>query len=317
MKTSFFPKNENFVADTVLMVRPLHFGYNAQTAESNHYQQKPDEAATEIAQKALAEADLFCQQLKEAQIEVLRYDDLPETPDALFPNNWIVFHRCGKISLFPMAAPNRRLERRLQVVLDILEENNFFYQNIFDYTSYENENQFLEGTGSLLIDRQNRVVYAARSERTQEAPLLHFCKDFNYKPILFDAFVEPNSENRVYHTNVLMALSPKVAVICLEAIPEGAEKTQLLETLADTGKQVLPISFAQKQAFAGNLLFLKNKKGKHFWVLSQTAFEALQETQKATLAQEGDFIVAAIPTIERIGGGSVRCMLAEVLNPKK
>jgi hypothetical protein len=300
-----------FIASTVLMVCPTHFRYNEQTATNNSYQ-RPSEGSLELAVQAF---EGLVAQLRAAGIEVLTYEDLPTTPDAVFPNNWISFEANGDICLFPMYAPNRRLERRTDLVLNLLEQNAYAPAKIHPYYHYEEQGRYLEGTGSMIIDRKGGYVYANRSLRTHDSLVQLYCADWGYEPILFDAF--DSASKPIYHTNVLMSLSPRLALIGLDTIPEGSEKRRVCETLRATGREIISLSMAQINAFAANALYLQNAQGDCFWVMSESAKNAFTPAQMELLTADAQVIYAPIEFIEQNGGGSVRCMIAEVFTPKK
>lgn len=307
------------ITDTLLMIRPARFRMNEQTAVNNFYQNKTAkiDTATEQAQR---EFDAFVDLLRTKGIKIIVVEDTPETdtPDAVFPNNWVSFHATAEVALYPMYAENRRLERRMDV-LERLEDEGFSIDHIIDYSAAEDEGVFLEGTGSLVLDRANKIAYCALSPRASAELLDEFCEDFGYLPVAFHAYQTHNGKRElIYHTNVMMALGENFAVVCLDCIDRKAEKKLLLEHLSKvTSKDIISISEEQVAAFAGNMLQVKNANGKAFTVLSKTAHDSLTEQQKKQLLQHNELIVADIPTIETLGGGSVRCMLAEVFLPKK
>ncbi|MDT8347564.1 MAG: arginine deiminase-related protein [Flavobacteriaceae bacterium] len=307
------------ITDTLLMIRPAAFRMNEQTAVNNFYQDTTAniETATERAQR---EFDAFVALLKSKGIRVIVVEDNPETdtPDAVFPNNWVSFHASAEVALYPMYAENRRLERRMDV-LERLEAEGFFIEHIIDYSAAEDEAVFLEGTGSLVLDRVHKIAYCALSPRASEELLDEFCEDFGYFPVAFHAYQTHNNQRAlIYHTNVMMALGENFAVVCLDCIDHKAEKKLLVEQLSTiTAKEIIAITEAQVAAFAGNMLQVKNTDGKAFTVLSKTAHDSLTKAQKNQLLKHNELIVADIPTIETLGGGSVRCMLAEVFLPKK
>jgi len=284
------------------MVRPVNFGFNAQTAESNAFQKNGEQA--EVQQKALQEFDAFVEILRQNGIEVTVMEDTPEphTPDSIFPNNWVSFQEDGTVFLYPMQAENRRLERK--VFRSIKEA--FEVKHIFDLSYFEQQNQFLEGTGSMVLDRENKWAYACLSPRTNAEILAEFCRLSGYK-----------AGKAIYHTNVLMAIGDRFAVICLDSIPDEAEKVPVKEALQLAGKETVAISLEQMNAFAGNMLQLKNQSGESLLVLSETAFLSLKEAQIKTLEKYGKLVYSSLNTIETNGGGSARCMMAEVFLPVK
>lgn len=301
----------------VLMIRPMHFAGNAQTAESNRFQDSSaqlDDAAVQT--QALAEFDVLVATLRDAGIRVHVFNDTPEPPkpDAVFPNNWVSFHADGTLVLYPMLAPNRRLERRMDV-LQTLSEQGFRIQQTIDLSVHEQSQQYLEGTGSLVLDRINRVAYACLSPRTDIDVLGEFAQRLDYELVIFnanDAFGRP-----IYHTNVLMAVGTRFAVLCVEAIA-AHERDAVLHALRTTGHEVIEITLEQMTGFAGNVLELRSTSGQLHVAMSQRAFAAFTPPQRQHLTNlAGPVLCSAIPTIERLGGGSVRCMLAELFLPTK
>lgn len=294
------------------MIRPVNFGFNEQTAGSNAFQNR--DADQQIVQdKALTEFDGFVKTLKENGVDVIVVDDTPQphTPDSIFPNNWVSFHADGQIFLYPMQAENRRLERREDIISNL--EDHFKVNHIIDLSRFEAENKFLEGTGSMVLDRKNKIAYACLSPRTNKEILDLFCEQAGYQAISFDAVDEHGKA--IYHTNVLMCIGSGFAVICADSIPNPHEKVEIQESLKSTHKEVVTITFDQMSQFAGNMLEVKNKTGENLIVMSKNAYDALREEQKNTLKKYGKLIYADINTIETNGGGSARCMMAEVHLP--
>lgn len=296
----------------LLMIRPVNFGFNEETAESNAFQIK-DKNQQAVQEKALAEFNGFVEILTANGVDVTVVDDNPQpyTPDSIFPNNWVSFHADGNIFLYPMQAENRRLERREDIIS--LLEDNFKVHHIVDLSRYEEQNKFLEGTGSMVLDRENKIAYACLSPRTDKDVLDVFCEQSGNKAICFDAADE--NGKAIYHTNVLMCVGTKFAVICLGSIPNPHERVVVSESLISTGKEIIEISFEQMNQFAGNMLEVKSKEGETLIVMSQSAFESLDEGQISTLKKYGKLVYADIQTIENNGGGSARCMMAEVHLP--
>lgn len=294
-------------ASEIIMVRPCSFSFNPETASSNAFQ-KSLSANDNVQEKALTEFNRMVAILEQEGIVVNTYDDTPEphTPDAVFPNNWLATHEDGTIVLFPMKAKNRRLERREDLIHDL--EYRYRCSRIIDFTDAENIDVFLEGTGSIVFDHQNRIAYACRSSRTDERLLKDYCETIDYRSVIFNAHDVQGKP--IYHTNVLMHVGHDYVVICPDAIQEEEQK-YLLQTIRSTNKEFIPISFEQMNAFAGNMLQLKAHSGL-ITVLSQTAFESLNEVQKQKISESSQLIPIAIPTIETVGGGSVRCMMAEI-----
>ncbi|MDB5143934.1 MAG: amidinotransferase [Mucilaginibacter sp.] len=297
---------------TILMIRPVNFGFNEQTAGSNAFQNR-SVAQQQVQDKALTEFDNLVNVLQENGVEVIVIDDTPEphTPDSIFPNNWVSFHQDGNVFLYPMMAENRRLERREDIIMQL--EDEFKIKHVIDLSRFEHENKFLEGTGSMVLDRENKIAYACLSPRTNKEVLDLFCSQSGYKSVLFHAVDENGLD--IYHTNVLMCIGSKFAVICLDSIADGKEKAEVIASLNATHKEIVAISFAQMNHFAGNMLELKNKAGENLLVMSQNAYRSLNEDQKTTLQKYCKLLYADINTIENNGGGSARCMIAEVHLP--
>jgi hypothetical protein len=294
------------------MIRPVSFGFNEQTAESNAFQNR-DADQQAVQDKALTEFDHFVKTLEHAGVQVTVVNDTPQphTPDSIFPNNWVSFHDDGTIFLYPMQAENRRLERREDIITNL--EDQFKVSHIIDLSRFEADHRFLEGTGSMVLDRENKIAYACLSPRTDKQVLDLFCEQAGYKAISFDAADEHGKA--IYHTNVLMCVGSKFAVICADSIPNPHERIVVLESLKSNQKEVITISFEQMNRFAGNMLEVKNDKGETLIVMSKNAFNALDSEQKTTLEKYGNLVYADINTIETNGGGSARCMMAEVHLP--
>jgi hypothetical protein len=309
------------ITDTVFMVRPIQFRLNEQTAVNNYYQDidAHQRIKNEVANKnAQQEFDAFAKALQQKGINVIIIsdDEKSDTPDSIFPNNWISTHENGDVALYPMFAENRRLERRPEV-LDIIEQSGFKIENIIDYSSAEDEGFFLEGTGSLLLDRANRKAYCSISPRADEELLIEFCEDFEYTPVIFTAYQSVEGKRLpIYHTNVMMALGEEYAVICLDCIDDKKEAKNVLKHLKEDGKQVITITEKQVNSFAGNMIQVYNDAGKRFLVMSDQAYQSLTTTQIAQLEKYNEILHPSITTIETLGGGSVRCMMAEVFLPK-
>ena len=299
--------------DHVLMVRPVRFAYNPQTAGNNAFQKEPTQQEAVIHQKALAEFDTFVSLLRAHKIDVTVVQDTPEphTPDSIFPNNGFSLHHDGKLVLYPMFAFNRRLERKPDLRATI--EQHFVIERIIDLTHYEACGKFLEGTGSMILDRVHRIAYACRSPRTHEEVLLDFCRQLDYRPVLFNA-VDRNGQS-IYHTNVMMCVATEYMIVCLEAIPAAADREVVLASAAATGKEVITIDMIQMEQFAGNMLQLQNTDGSPFLVLSATALNSLTPDQRDQLVRHNPLLAPDIPVIEENGGGSARCMLAECFAP--
>lgn len=304
----------NQITDTILMIEPVAFGFNAETAVNNYFMQKDKLPAAEIQSDALSEFRNMVKTLRENGINVIVVPDTaePHTPDSIFPNNWISFQKDNRVAMYPMFAENRRAERRIDIVEKVIGHG-FNISQMVDYSVYEKENRFLEGTGSMIFDRTHRVAYAALSPRTDEGLFQWFCNDFGYRPVTFRATQLVGDEwLPVYHTNVMLSVAENFAVVCLESIHDNAEKRMLTEQLQQTGKEIVEISLEQMGQFSGNVLQIKNTEGERFLVISESGYNALDEIQKNRLASFNKLIVIPVPTIEKYGGGSVRCMIAEV-----
>lgn len=302
-------------ATTILMVRPAAFGFNEETAANNYFQTNPGISKEVLHQKALAEFDNMVQLLRNGEIDVLVMDDTkePPKPDAIFPNNWLSTSPDGTVSVFPMYAPNRRAEKRDDILQQLARH--FVVKDVQDWSEYEAEGRFLEGTGSMVIDHDNKMIYAAVSERTNLSVLEKYAATNNYQAIVFLA-TDKNGQP-VYHTNVMMALGSAFCVLCEEAIEEEWELIAVRQLLESTGYTIIPITREQMHSFAGNMLEVKNKKGENILILSQTAFDSLRKEQKQMLEAYAQLLPVAVPTIEQVEGGSVRCMMAEIFLERK
>lgn len=297
----------------VLMVRPKSFGFNPQTAVTNAFQHQPNDNAQSLNQQALAEFDKMVDLLRSNDIEVIVVDDTdqPVKPDAIFPNNWISFHHDGTIVLYPMLAENRRTERLNPVIKNI--QHTFSVSQTIDLTSFENQEKFLEGTGSIVFDYTNRIAYASRSPRTDEQVLKDLTDKLGFTAIVFDALDEQGQS--IYHTNVLMCIGEKVVVICLDAIQNEDDQEKLLDSFASTNHKVVAISYEQMKLFAGNMMEIKSRSGEPFVLMSQRAYHSLLPGQLDAISKFSEPLPVSIPTIENYGGGSVRCMVAGIFNP--
>jgi hypothetical protein len=308
------------ITNTILMIRPASFRMNEETAVNNYFQRKTEEIHLATNHKAQAEFDAFVEVLKAKNINVIVVEDDPklDTPDALFPNNWISFHQDGRVALYPMFAKNRRRERREEVLLEV-EKNGFKIETIVDYTAAEDESLFLEGTGSLILDRENRKAYCATSARSEEDLIIEFCEDFEYTPIIFEARQSLNNERLpIYHTNVMMCVAEHFVIICLASIDDKKQRKFVVNTLKKDGKQIIDITEAQMHQFAGNMLQVKSSvSDETYLVMSKTAHDSLAQNQIAEIEKHTEILSASIATIEINGGGSARCMLAEVFLPKE
>lgn len=307
------------ITNTIMMIKPVSFRYNEQTALNNYYQQVLDNLTPEQTQeKALNEFNVFVQKLRSVGVNVIVIEDAktPDTPDSIFPNNWVSFHADGTIGLYPMWAENRRDERREDIFDILVDEYDFHIEEIKDFTEFEEHDKFLEGTGSMVLDRENKICYAAISIRTDEIAVMQFCDEFGYRPVCFTANQDVDSKRMpIYHTNVMMCVSDQFAVICLDTIDDEAEREQVVETLNETGKEIIAITEAQKHRFAGNMLQVMGEKP--YLVISNSAFSSLTTQQKATIEKYCPILHSSLDTIEACGGGSARCMMAEVFLPKQ
>ena len=303
------------VANSILMIRPVAFRMNEQTIVNNHFQKELREMLpSAVNAKAQQEFDAFVEKLRAVGVNVVVVDDLLETdtPDSIFPNNWVSFHENGDVVLYPMFAENRRAERR-EDVLDILEQKGFVIENIVDFTSAEEENMFLEGTGSMILDRANAKAYCALSPRANEELFIEFCEDFDCAPVIFEAYHTVDGKKElVYHTNVMMSIGEHFAVICADMIEDKKERKMVLDNLRADGKEIILINEKQVNEFAGNLLEVSSADDKRFIVMSNAALESLNANQKKQLEKYGTILNADLHTIETCGGGSARCMMAEI-----
>ncbi len=309
-------KEKKLITDTVLMVRPAKFGYNDETANNNAFQiNDTTREPEEIEEAALEEFDRLVDTLREGGVEVIVVDDspTPRKPDAVFPNNWMTTHEDGTLVTYPMYSKVRRAERRPEVLKTLVDQ--FKVKNHWELETYEADEQFLEGTGSMVLDRPNKIAYACRSVRTEEAVLDDFCKKAGYRKVLFSAVdIEGHP---IYHTNVMMALGNTFAILAVDTLRDEEEKAAVLRTLEETEKTLIPITLEQMMAFAGNMLQVQNKNGKTWLVMSEQAYNSLDPDQITQIQQHTDILFSDIASIETYGGGSVRCMMAEVfLEPK-
>jgi hypothetical protein len=290
------------------MIRPLHFLYNEETAVNNSFQVRGDQE--NLTEKAIFEFDTFVNLLRAEGVDVTVVEDSPDphTPDAIFPNNWISFHSSGIYCLYPMFAPNRRKERKSEVISVI--QKKFHYDLLIDFTGYESENLFLEGTGSMVLDREKRLAYACLSPRTNETVLQDFCSRLNYQAIVFHAVNE--SGQAIYHTNVMMCVGDRYIVICLDSITDPSEKKYVEDTILRSGKEIIRISTHQMNHFAGNMLQLENERREKILVMSNAAWDVLLPDQREKLTKYNRILHASLSQIETNGGGSARCMIAEI-----
>jgi hypothetical protein len=311
------PLNEPQSAGAVLMVRPASFGFNVETAASNAFQHRskshPDSGMQSVV---LQEFDALAAALDNAGVEVLIAADSPEPPkpDAIFPNNWVSFHKDGTVALYPMLAPNRRSERREEILEQVVRQGGFHVTRTVDLSHREAEDKYLEGTGSVVLDRAHRVAYACTSPRTDLDVLGEFAQQLDYDLMTFDGL--DGAGRAIYHTNVLMAIGAGFAVVCGASIERPAHRAAVFSKLETTGHDVIDISLQQMTRFAGNLLELSGPRG-GLIALSTTALGSLDAAQRRRLEFQAALLPVSIPTVERLGGGGVRCMLAEIHLPKR
>ncbi|MEA5428883.1 citrulline utilization hydrolase CtlX [Arcicella lustrica] len=308
---------QNQTTAHILMIRPVRFGFNEQTATSNAFQNQAFGKETQASSQeiALKEFDEMVAQLRKAGVDIIVIEDTPNphTPDSIFPNNWISFHNDGTVILYPMQAENRRLERREDIVNGLQEK--FYVNKIIDLSSFEQEEKFLEGTGSMVLDRKNKIAYACISPRTHQEVLAEFALQTNYQIVAFEA-VDGNGK-QIYHTNVLMCVGGMFSVVCLEAVSDLDERLQLRNSLESNGKRIIEITLAQMNQFAGNMLEVRSEKGDKMLVMSNTAYYSLTSSQIKILEDYCTIHHFDLSMIEGNGGGSARCMMAEVHLPLK
>jgi len=307
------------ITNNILMIRPVNFRMNEQTKVNNYYQLSSEVILSETTNKnAQQEFDDYVVKLRSIGVNVIIVNDdgATDTPDAVFPNNWVSFHNNGRVGLYPMFAENRRLERRNDI-LNILESDGFIINDVIDYSSAEDEGFFLEGTGSIILDRINRKAYCALSPRADEDLFIEFCEDFEYTPVIFIANqTVDNSRKPIYHTNVMMSIAETFSVICLGSIDDKAERKNVITHLKNDGKEIIDITESQVAQFAGNMLQVIGKDDKRYLVMSQSAFESLSQNQVKAINKHCEIIHSPLGTIEKCGGGSARCMMAEIFLPK-
>ena len=307
--------------NTILMVKPSGFRFNEETALNNHFQ-LADESQTviQIQHKAVNEFDSMVSllQINGVEVIVIDHDNGAEIPDAVFPNNWFSTHQNGDVYLYPMNAINRRLERRLEIFDTIKEKYNLRVSNIIDFTHWEKKNLFLEGTGSMILDRVNCIIYASLSKRTSQKLLSEYAKKINYDVISFKSYHSPSNQSPlIYHTNVMMCLASSFTVICLESILDQNERQRVIDKLKENEKKIIEITFDQMNNFAGNMLEVQNSNGDQFLVMSSKAYHSLNKNQVNQIQQYLQILHSPIDTIEILGGGSARCMMAEIFLPNQ
>ncbi|MEM8566733.1 MAG: arginine deiminase-related protein [Bacteroidota bacterium] len=303
-----------------MMVRPVHFRYNEQTAGNNYFQEEDlKHSEKQIQDTAQKEFDNFVATLKLHEINVIVVEDSEQsdTPDSVFPNNWVSFHDDGRVGLYPMYACNRRVERRRDILDTLIQKYGYHISSIVDFSIHEVRDTFLEGTGSMILDRQNKIAYAALSMRTDWEVLREFCDQFKYTPVVFHANQTVDGLRLpIYHTNVMMSVGEEFAIICLDAIDDGSERTKVVESLEKTGKEIIDITEEQESNFAGNMLQVHSLDGKSYLVMSGAAYKSLHQDQIDRIERYSPIISSPLQTIEKLGGGSARCMMAEVFLPK-
>ncbi|MDA0316970.1 MAG: arginine deiminase-related protein [Bacteroidetes bacterium] len=307
------------ITNSILMIRPVQFRMNEQTAVNNYYQKTIEHLSSDAVNAlAVEEFDTFVQKLRAAGIQVVVVNDTKEfdTPDSIFPNNWISFHQNGTIALYPMFAENRRFERKESVV-EAVEQKGFSIKHVVDYSEAEQENLFLEGTGSIILDREYQKAYCALSPRADEQLFIEFCEDFDFFPVIFSAYQTVNQKReKIYHTNVMMCIGSTFAVICLDSIDDKKERKNVIYHLKKDNKDIIEITEDQVNQFAGNMLQLLGKNNTPFLIMSQSAFDSLRADQLSKLEKHTKIISSSLQTIEACGGGSARCMMAEIFLPK-
>lgn len=306
------------ITNTILMIRPVNFRLNEQTAVNNYFQENLQGSKTSVNENAQKEFDAFVGVLRAVGVQVIVIEDTkePDTPDSIFPNNWVSFHSNGTVGVYPMFAENRRNERR-EDVLETLEKEGFRIENVMDYTSAEEEGLFLEGTGSLLLDRVHKKVYCALSARAEEELVIEFCEDFDYLPVIFTANqTVDNQRLPIYHTNVMMCLAETFSVICLDTIDDKKERKNVIHHLKENNKEIIKITEDQMHYFAGNMLQVLGADNKRYLVMSTQAYNSLSAEQLASIEKHCEILHSSLDTIETCGGGSARCMMAEVFLPR-
>ena len=305
------------ITKNILMIEPVSFNYNAETALNNYFQKNDANfSKPQIQKKALEEFNNFVKLLRSKQVNVHVIKDTihPLTPDSIFPNNWISFHSNGEVLIYPMFANNRRLERRTEIIEQL--QNEYFVSEVKSLVHYEDKSIFLEGTGSMILDRTNKICYASISLRTNKSIVLDFCDQLNYKPVLFNSFQDVEGKRLpIYHTNVMMCVASDFAIVCLDAIDSQDEKNSVINSLITTNKEIIQISELQANKFAGNMLQVQGDK--KYLIMSESAFNTLSEEQIQKIESYCSILYSDLKTIEKFGGGSARCMMAEIFLPLK
>ena len=305
------------ITKNILMIEPVSFNYNAETALNNYFQKNDANfSKPQIQKKALEEFNNFVKLLRSKQVNVHVIKDTihPLTPDSIFPNNWISFHSNGEVLIYPMFANNRRLERRTEIIEQL--QNEYFVSEVKSLVHYEDKSIFLEGTGSMILDRTNKICYASISLRTNKSIVLDFCDQLNYKPVLFNSFQDVERKRLpIYHTNVMMCVASDFAIVCLDAIDSQDEKNSVINSLITTNKEIIQISELQANKFAGNMLQVQGDK--KYLIMSESAFNSLSKEQIQKIESYCSILYSDLKTIEKFGGGSARCMMAEIFLPLK
>ena len=303
----------------ILMIRPVSFCMNKETAVNNVFQKEQQQTNSEINRLAQQEFDQFVKVLTQngVTVQVIEDTHIPQTPDALFPNNWVSFHQDGNLGIYPMFAPNRRAEKR-EDIFDSLYEKGYQINEVIDYSEAENDNCFLEGTGSFILDRTNEIAYCGLSERADEDLFIDFCEDFGYFPVIFNTEYTINGKSfPVYHTNVMLSVTTHLAIICLDVIPSKSDKKEILKHFKRTNKTVISISADQMNNFCGNVLELQDNNGNLLLAMSASAYKHFTVEQKQNIEKTSKIVYSDLSTIETYGGGSARCMMAEIFLPKQ
>ena len=307
------------ITNSIMMIKPVGFRYNEQTAVNNYYQKVLDNLTpAKIQENALREFHALVEKLESVGVNVIVIEDdkATDTPDSIFPNNWVSFHNDGIVGLYPMCAENRRDERREDILDTLVDEYGFVIEEIKDFTEFEDHDKFLEGTGSMVLDRENKICYAAISIRTDEIAVMQFCEEFGYRPVCFIANQDVDGKRMsIYHTNVMMCVGDTFAVICLDTIDNAIEREDIIENLQETGKEIIEITEAQKHRFAGNMLQVMGDRS--YIVMSSSAYSSLMPEQKDVIEKHCPILYSSLDTIEACGGGSARCMMVEIFLPKQ
>ena len=304
----------NQITSEIFMIRPKHFNFNHETAKNNHFQKEEKTLKNkEVLQNAISEFEELVKKIKQKNIKVEIFEDREEviTTDSIFPNNWISLHKDGKIYVYPMFSEIRRKEKRIDII-NSYRDNGYLINETIDLSKYEKENKFLEGTGSMVLDRENKLCYAAISERTSREVLNKFCEISGYEAIAFKSYQTfENKRKEIYHTNVMMCIADKYVIICLDSIDNIDERKSVIEKLIESKKEIIEINEKQCNNFAGNMLQLKNNQNKKFLIMSKSAYDSLSKEQLKLITSHNEIIYSSLDTIEKLGGGSARCMITE------